>query len=77
MKREQTTCWLHFRVLYWTGAQLAFIGWLCSTEPISRVAMPVNKYGGKFFGNTAMLDTNSEPYTNIWVGEAEETSDVS
>ena len=32
-------------MLYCTGTKLAFIGWLCGTETISSVAMPVSKYG--------------------------------
>ena len=78
MKREQTTSWLHFRMLYCTGAYLIFIGWLCVTEPINSVALLVSKYGGeKFLGNTAVLDTSSGPYAKHWVGEAEGNTDVS
>lgn len=48
MKREHPTSWLYFCTLYCTGAQFAFIGWLCSTESTSNVAVLVSKYrGGK------------------------------
>ena len=45
MKRGQTTSSLCFCMLYST----AFIGWLCSKEPISSLATPVSKYGGETF----------------------------
>ena len=44
MKREETTSRLYFRMLYYNGAELAFIGWICGTEPIGSVAMPVSQY---------------------------------
>ena len=47
MKREQTISWVYFRMLYCTGTQLDFIDWLCGTEPISCVTMPVSKYIGQ------------------------------
>lgn len=38
--------------------------WLASTEE-------------EFHGNTPVLGHSSGPYTNIWVGEVQETTDVS
>ena len=49
MEQEQRTSWLYLCMLHCTEAKLAYIGWLCGTEPISSVAMLVSKYeGGKF-----------------------------
>ena len=51
MKREQTSSWLNFCMLYFTDDELAFIAWLYSLESINSVVMPVSKYGGgKFLG---------------------------
>ena len=69
MKLEKTTSWLFFRMLYCTGTQFTFIGWLCGTELISSVALPVRKYGGgKFLGIRLCLALAQEPTQKIWVG---------
>ena len=44
MEREQTTRWLYFCTLYYTGNWLIFIDWICGAEPTGSVAVPVSKY---------------------------------
>ena len=76
MKREETTSRLYFRMLYYTGAELAFIGWICGTEPIGSVAMPVSQYK-KVLQNMTLLGTSSEHHLKIWVHGNEGTTDGS
>ena len=65
MKLGQTTSWLYFCNLCFTGTHFVSIDWLSGTKPIRSIE------------NTAVLGTSSKPCTNIWVGEADVATDVS
>ena len=41
--------------------RFAFIGWLCGTEPISSVAIPVASMEEEVLGNTAVLGPAQDP----------------
>ena len=54
--------WAYLRILYCTGISRTFIGWLCGIDPITRVAMPVNKHeGGKLLGIRQRLAPAQDP----------------
>ena len=62
MIRIIMTSWLHLCTLCCTGLEFTFIGWLCSTEPISSIAARVSKYGGEqFLGKQLSLVPTQDP----------------
>ena len=72
-----------FRMRYYPGTNFDFIGWFCRTEPVSLCKL-VSMWdggregtgGGRGGSNMAEFGTSSGPYTIIWVGKAEGTTDV-
>ena len=64
---------------YYPGTNFDFIGWFCRTEPVSLCKL-VSMWDGGREGtggsNMAEFGTSSGPYTIIWVGKAEGTTDV-
>lgn len=64
-KETAITSRLYFWMLYCTGIQLTFMGWFCSTEPISFVTIPISTYVGQAQLEPLLLTLSGRHQRNI------------